>query len=101
MEQEIIEKLNMLSRKHKELEVEINKLKYEDEGIKNEIKLICEANNIVDFLDNDGFIINITTQSRTTFDKEKAKQFIPEDKFKECFKTGNEFKVIRWIKQKI
>ena len=98
MNEELQNELNKLSKNHLIFKQKLEELKFKDDSIKNQIKIICESENINYFKDSDGYSVNISNQTRTSFDKNIAKTFLSKENFNECLKEGNSFSVLKWKK---
>lgn len=97
-EMEIMKTLHALSKKHLELNEEIKNLQYKDDGIKAQIKTICESEGIQKFDDGEYFV-SIVTTTQNRLDKTLVEKYLTPEVIKECYKESVPFSVIRWKKK--
>ena len=96
MNEELQNTLNKLSKQHLDLKKQIEDLTFKDDAVKNQIKIICESEDIDYFKDGDNYSIKITEQSQTRLDRKLVEKMLPEEQFGQCLKEGKPFTTIRW-----
>lgn len=83
--QNIHDKLNSLSKQHLELKSNLDKMKKEDDKIRDEIKEICKTIGIREFEDDNGYVLVYRKQSRKNLSREKMQKFLTDDEYESCF----------------